>query len=64
MSKKLENCKVLIKRNKICIKASKNDFYQQTELEAMYQVLAWSSDDFKEGCAAFAEKRKPVFKNR
>lgn len=44
--------------------ASKNDFYQQTELEAMSQVLAWSSDDFKEGCAAFAQKRKPVFKNR
>jgi Enoyl-CoA hydratase/carnithine racemase len=44
--------------------ACNNDYYQQTELEAMYQVLTWSSDDFKEGCKAFAEKRKPVFKNR
>ncbi len=49
---------------KLLREASKNDFYQQTELEALYQVLAWSSEDFKEGCAAFAEKRKPLFKNR
>lgn len=41
--------------------AMSNDFYQQSELEAMYQVLAWASDDFKEGCMAFAEKRKPKF---
>lgn len=46
---------------KLLREAWKNDYYQQTELEALYQVLAWSSDDFKEGCAAFFEKRKPVF---
>lgn len=44
--------------------AFKNDYYQQAELEAMYQVLTWSSEDFKEGCAAFAEKRPPVFKGK
>lgn len=49
---------------KLMREAWKNDYYQQTELEAMYQVLTWSSEDFREGCAAFAEKRKPVFKNR
>jgi len=49
---------------KLLREAGRNDYYQQTELEAMYQVLTWSSEDFKEGCAAFAEKRKPVFKNR
>ena len=49
---------------KLLREAWKNDYYQQTELEALYQVLTWSSDDFKEGCAAFREKRKPVFKNR
>ncbi|HZK83144.1 MAG TPA: enoyl-CoA hydratase/isomerase family protein [Desulfosporosinus sp.] len=49
---------------KLLREASKNNFYQQTELEAMSQVLAWSSEDFKEGCSAFAEKRKPIFKNK
>jgi len=42
----------------------KNDFYQQCELEALNQVLCWSSEDFKEGCLAFAEKRKPNFKGK
>ncbi|HBV87814.1 MAG TPA: enoyl-CoA hydratase/isomerase family protein [Desulfosporosinus sp.] len=49
---------------KLLREAVRNDYYQQTELEAMYQVLTWSSEDFKEGCSAFAEKRKPIFKNR
>jgi len=49
---------------KLLREAGRNDYYQQKELEALYQVLTWSSEDFKEGCAAFAEKRKPVFKNR
>ncbi|SDG36974.1 enoyl-CoA hydratase/isomerase family protein [Desulfosporosinus hippei] len=49
---------------KLMREAARNDYYQQAELEALYQVLTWSSEDFREGCTAFAEKRKPVFKNR
>lgn len=44
--------------------AIKNDFYQQAELESLNQVLAWSSDDFKEGATAFIEKRQPDFKGK
>lgn len=46
---------------KLVRQAMVNDFYQQAELESMYQILTWSSDDFKEGARAFAEKRKPKF---
>ncbi|HZJ85051.1 MAG TPA: enoyl-CoA hydratase/isomerase family protein [Syntrophomonadaceae bacterium] len=41
--------------------ALKNDFYEQAELESLNQVLAWASDDFKEGTMSFVEKRKPNF---
>lgn len=54
-----------IKMDKKLLRAAmSNDFYQQAELESMYQVLSWSSDDFKEGTRAFLEKRKPEFKGR
>lgn len=49
---------------KLLREAEKSNYYQMAELEAMYQVLTWASDDFKEGCAAFIEKRKPNFKGR
>lgn len=49
---------------KLLREAGRNDFYQQMKLEALYQVLAGSSADFKEGCTAFIEKRKPVFNRR
>lgn len=44
--------------------ADTNDFYQQAELEALYQVLSWTSADFKEGAMAFLEKRNPQFIGR
>ena len=38
-----------------------NNVHQQQELESMYQLLTWSSDDFREGIAAFEERRRPQF---
>lgn len=44
--------------------AMQNNLYQQQELESLYQVLACSSDDFREGTKAFIEKRKPKFRGK
>jgi 2-(1,2-epoxy-1,2-dihydrophenyl)acetyl-CoA isomerase len=41
-----------------------NDLRSQLELEAKYQIDAAQSDDYKEGVAAFVEKRKPNFKGK
>lgn len=44
--------------------ASGNSYHQQVAIETTSQVLAWSSEDFKEGARAFLEKRRPSFRGR
>ena len=39
-----------------------NDFEAQARLEDKLQTMAGGTEDYKEGVAAFMEKRKPVFK--
>ncbi len=39
-----------------------NNLTSQLELEASYQLLAWTDDDFVEGVTAFLQKRRPKFK--
>lgn len=41
--------------------SSANNLEMQLELEEEYQVMAGNTDDYKEGVAAFLEKRKPNF---
>jgi len=41
-----------------------NSFDQQLELERDLQRLAGRSEDYREGVAAFMEKRSPSFKGR
>lgn len=44
--------------------AMHNTVYEQQELEALYQVLTWSSEDFREGVSAFTARRRPGFRGK
>jgi len=57
-SKTLEMIKFLLRES------PKNDLDTQAQLESMCQIIAWSSEDFKEGATAFIEKRPPEFKGK
>ena len=41
-----------------------NDLNAQLEMESKLQIEAAQSDDYREGVAAFVEKRKPIFKGK
>jgi 2-(1,2-epoxy-1,2-dihydrophenyl)acetyl-CoA isomerase len=52
------------KIKKMMYMSAANSFAEQLELEAACQVEAFSSQDCREGIAAFVGKREPVFKGR
>ena len=45
-------------------KSMNNSLEEQLAMESKYQIEAAESNDYKEGVAAFIEKRKPNFKGR
>ena len=54
--------KALALTKKLLNQSLTNNLEQQLQLESDLQIEASSSGDYKEGVAAFVEKRKPVFK--
>ncbi|WP_299366579.1 enoyl-CoA hydratase-related protein [Winogradskyella sp.] len=45
-------------------KSMTNTLEEQLDMESKYQIEAAQSEDYKEGVAAFIEKRKPIFKGK
>ncbi len=57
-SKTIEMVKFLLRQGPA------NDLETQAQLESMCQIIAWASEDFKEGAKAFIEKRPPRFQGK
>ena len=57
-SKTIEMIKFLLRQSPA------NDLDTQAQLESMCQIIAWASEDFKEGASAFLEKRPPRFRGK
>jgi len=56
--------KGLVLTKKLFNASFNNSLEEQLELEGKYQIEASETDDYREGVAAFLEKRKPNFKGK